>query len=853
MPFQFKLITQGVTSYLSVNETSIPTRSKPSTIYTFENQSGNINLQSLELIREGDDLIIMADGDNLAVITDFYASSESYSEYLVEDGNMAEVESLPSSEGQLLIGSEHPDTGLVWHADPSMGIGTQAMFGALSLASSAVGLSYARSHSNPDTTVLDLSSYNITVDVMAGRFTSTVGLSVYDQVGNLLLTESRDMSNGSVDLTLVSDYSGPLLVVVSDINGNTIDYIDETTGNTVSLGTALRAMTVADGSTNIVVCVTPLTELATRIAGVSEADISLSEEDVTVNQQVAALFGVDDITSSVITVLDSEYDASDGSSAPEIYGEVLAMLSGADYETSSVASTLNLLTAVINENEDGYLTIEQEGVDLLFSGVDNFESGENKEIADLSYSIIKVPIIEGAEGGLNSDEVAAGVTITGSGVSAGDVVTILWGDEQTYDLGIVSTADINDDGDVDIIIPSETIDAAGNGKHSVRYQVNDDYLSPAVVINVDTESPITTISNIDISHDSGDLDNDFITNVESQTITATLSSALDSGEILYGSVDGGVSWFDITSMVSDTIVLWTGATLSGESSIRLKVTDAAGNEGTTERQDYTLDTVGPVMISENDAMDASLDSIVLIFDEDIVAGDGTGVITISGGSGGDLIYTASDSAVSIVGNTLAITPTEELEAETAYSVTMESDVATDIGGNEALVALGEYDFTTKTGTVTVVYDLVNGEYSMSDGASEFADDAEYHIIIIVDSDNYELVGDSGGTFSGASNLDSDDTIAIVGDGIAIINRWGNSATNFTLTNGSAKLKLRGLSIHATAIWLRDDGRVFRYANSNADQIIEGRMTALWTGTADLGELNQVTFANSQAALTANFT
>ena len=62
-----------------------------------------------------------------------------------------------------------------------------------------------------------------------------------------------------------------------------------------------------------------------------------------------------------------------------------------------------------------------------------------------------------------------------------------------------------------------------------------------------------------------------MTKTAAQTITATLSTGLVAGETLYGSLDAGSTWVDISSKVSGTTLTWTGATLSGSSSIQLKV------------------------------------------------------------------------------------------------------------------------------------------------------------------------------------------------------------------------------------------------------------------------------------------
>ena len=68
---------------------------------------------------------------------------------------------------------------------------------------------------------------------------------------------------------------------------------------------------------------------------------------------------------------------------------------------------------------------------------------------------------------------------------------------------------------------------------------------------LDTEAPAQTISAISFSDDSGTQD-DFITNVATQDISATLSAGLGDTETLYASVDSGASWDDINDSISDS-------------------------------------------------------------------------------------------------------------------------------------------------------------------------------------------------------------------------------------------------------------------------------------------------------------
>ena len=48
-------------------------------------------------------------------------------------------------------------------------------------------------------------------------------------------------------------------------------------------------------------------------------------------------------------------------------------------------------------------------------------------------------------------------------------------------------------------------------------------------------------------------------------------------------------------MVAGTTLTWTGITLSGSNTIKLKVTDSAGNDGSVASQAYVLDTTAPAV------------------------------------------------------------------------------------------------------------------------------------------------------------------------------------------------------------------------------------------------------------------
>jgi hypothetical protein len=113
-------------------------------------------------------------------------------------------------------------------------------------------------------------------------------------------------------------------------------------------------------------------------------------------------------------------------------------------------------------------------------------------------------------------------------------------------------------------------------------------------------SPSTiTVSTVGLSADTGTSTTDLTTKTAAQTISATLSTALSSGDVLSGSVDGGTTWTDITNQVNTTTINWSGATLSGSNNIVFKITDVAGNVGNnTGSTAYVLDTGLPSPVTD---------------------------------------------------------------------------------------------------------------------------------------------------------------------------------------------------------------------------------------------------------------
>ena len=116
--------------------------------------------------------------------------------------------------------------------------------------------------------------------------------------------------------------------------------------------------------------------------------------------------------------------------------------------------------------------------------------------------------------------------------------------------------------------------------------------SQDVVIDL-TKPAATTITVDSITQDTGLSGSDFITSASQISLKGTLGAALGSGDHAQISLDGGVTWTD----VSVSGLSWTyvdGRTLAdGDYNYQLRVIDDAGNISATASQVVTIDTVAP--------------------------------------------------------------------------------------------------------------------------------------------------------------------------------------------------------------------------------------------------------------------
>ncbi|MQP68664.1 hypothetical protein GE253_25505, partial [Niveispirillum sp. SYP-B3756] len=198
-----------------------------------------------------------------------------------------------------------------------------------------------------------------------------------------------------------------------------------------------------------------------------------------------------------------------------------------------------------------------------------------------------------ANGGTNTDWITktAAQTVSGTlsaNVSAGETVYV------SLDNGSTWTAATTTVGQNSWSLSGQTLTGSSVMKVKVTDTAGNDGTVYSQAYVLDTLAPTTTIATAAFSADTRTA-GDFITKTAAQTVSGTLSTSLSSGETVYVSLDGGTTWTAATASVGQSAWSLAGQTLTGSNTLKVKVADIAGNDGTVYSQAYVLDTTAPTV------------------------------------------------------------------------------------------------------------------------------------------------------------------------------------------------------------------------------------------------------------------
>jgi hypothetical protein len=381
--------------------------------FSLSDAEGQLAEQAFVAIRQGDDLVVIY-ADGTQVIIEGYFTQDTT---VVLDAAGGPVDLAPMGEpigtidGVTLHGYggriEEARAILRGHSDlerlqPVLGddsdggplfLGAGSLAGALGLA--AFGGSSAAVAAAVATAVTVVSGTFVAGPVVPGN---GLVVDIYDAQGRLLRADVPLDENGFFSVTLQGTFPN-VIAILRDTNQDP-DYRDEATGNPVDLNANLAGIGTGTpqpgGTTTVSLNINPVTTLAARLAGVG-ADGSIPQGGIdpaaiTQNvQRVQDLFGLEDINGVAPTnIFDEDFDDTDGNvDAGEVYGQVLAMLSGKDkLNGGDQQQTIEDLLAAITTAQDE--TAAQEAVrQNLFEGAREFEfnnDGGTENDADLLRS-----------------------------------------------------------------------------------------------------------------------------------------------------------------------------------------------------------------------------------------------------------------------------------------------------------------------------------------------------------------------------------------------------------------------------------------------------------------------------------
>ena len=567
--------------------------------------------EGVTLVQNENNLTILLDDEELLVIQDYFIEGREAS--FDDTGSI-----LPSSTAIPNLEVADSDFTTAWNAEDSITLSVSESAAAVGTASAAsqgigwgwialgglgaVGVAAAvNSSSNDSSSTAETEQNNVVISSAAGTFTSTVRIDLFDQSGNLISSEQHDYSTG--DYVYTGTYSGPMLVEIIDINGAAVDYIDEATGEAKSLGTSLRAMTTTDGQTDQAISVTPLTELATQLAGITSENRSVTTEDVSLNTQVATLFGLNDILAKPAVVTE---DTSGADEAAIKYGEALAILSGADSDNSgaSAAETIANISNALKDDDgnllsdgNGALTLNNEVADILSKGLEAFQEGPTGRDYQLSssFSFTSVPLLVNGNDAastaisiLNADLIESdSLYLKVKGLEEGTAVTITVTGSDAFSHTVL---DENIHGAY-AYVPINASLFNADGQYTVSIVVGE--TTSTVSTRVDTIAP--DAPEFSLAQDTGDSDSDGVTS--DATVQVTLASGISKWEY---SVDGGDTW--VTRTTGNSFELQSDTTYAA-GDIQVRQTDRAGN--TSEPSSNASDIqVLPLQLPELELVDS---------------------------------------------------------------------------------------------------------------------------------------------------------------------------------------------------------------------------------------------------------
>ncbi len=507
-----------------------------------------------------------------------------------------------------------------------------------------------------------------------------LNVEIYQADGKTLIGTGTLGPNGSVTVSAGS-YSG--VVIVKLVNsGGAADYLDEATGVGKDLSAQLWSMGVISGdNSTLVLNINVLTTLAytkaqEAMGGTPDSPATLNATQVAdTSAAISNLLGVDDIlNTTVVATNGGSYDATDGLSAGEKYGLLLAAFSGA--EANAGASTQTILDTVIAGITLGSSSSLSDGVQsLLIKGA----AAATDTSSGLSLIIDTHAPVFSSSSTASVDE----------NIGAGQVVwTAVATDPSPFTYSLSTTGD---SALFSINAATGAVTLTGNPDFESKASYSFTVVATDAAGNHSSQAVTLGINNLD----------EVAPTITSGTTATAIDENSGAGQVIYtatatdtADISGGVTFsLQPGSDAGLTIDPVTGAvTLTGNPDFENKAsysftvvaTDAAGNHSS---QAVTLginnlDEVAPVITSGTTATAINENSGA---GQIVYTATATDTADISGGVTFSL-QPGSDAGLTInpVTGAVTLTGNPDFERQASYSFTV---VATDAAGNHSSQAV----------------------------------------------------------------------------------------------------------------------------------------------------------------------
>ncbi|SFQ18306.1 cadherin repeat domain-containing protein, partial [Pseudomonas borbori] len=374
-------LTDGSIRHILLTDTSsVPAR--PGAQYALIDTSTGKSPEGLQVKRKGSSLIVEREGSEALVeITDFYDEPETafIPQAELEGSTLLGVS--VTSETPVIETAANGDE-IIWRGSTDgelftpMNVGLGGLgLGGLGLAAGGGGGGGGGAAASVLNTV---AGTIVGGPVVAGN---DLRVEVYQADGVTKLGEAQINPDGSFSIA-VGSYIGVVIARVVN-SGPSADYLDEATQAGKDLNAELFAMeVVSQPNSTVTVNLNVISTLAYhKVQDAAAGGVPTATMVESLNQAIADLFGLPSLhDTAVVPTNGGSFDSNDGLTSGEVYGAVLAALSGADAQNGGDSQqTINDLlagldvssgTATLTESAQGFVvqggeyTSTQTGQDL---------------------------------------------------------------------------------------------------------------------------------------------------------------------------------------------------------------------------------------------------------------------------------------------------------------------------------------------------------------------------------------------------------------------------------------------------------------------------------------------------------